>query len=246
MFKVRIKTSPEGGTYKSTGQQDGYGLVRNLRGMQTSPESVSVNDTMGAIPRDQANIEVEGGESVIGDVNKDGTMELMHFKGKRHTEGGVPVNIPEGSFIFSDTKKLKIKDKEVLESIFGLKEKKGGYTPAEIAKKYQINQFVQDLKSEDTDAIQKRSSAEMLKKNTQKLGMLALVQESMKGFPDGIPAIAEEVLSTMVIDPNQMAQQFAPQEPQQGMGMPQQFGGAGGNFGQMVPPAAGFQQEFNR
>jgi hypothetical protein len=35
----------------------------------------------------------------------------------------------------------------------------------------------------------------MLANNMEKLGMLALVQESMKGFPDGIPAIAESVMA---------------------------------------------------
>lgn len=230
MFKVRIKTSPEGGTNKGTGQQEQYGLVRNLAAMQTSPQSVSINDKMGAVPRDEANIEVEGGESVIGDVNKDGTMELMHFTGKRHTEGGVPVNIPEGSFIFSDTKNLTIKDPEILEKLFNLPARKQGYTPAEISRKYDINMYVEILKDDTSDPLAKRSAAEMLKKNKQKLGLLAFVQESMKGFPDGIPAIAEEVLSTMGIDPNQMAQQFAPQQPEQGMGMPPQG---------MMPPMEG-------
>lgn len=224
MFKVRIKTSPEGGIHKGTGQQEGYGLVRNLNAMQTSPESVSVNDKMGAIPRDQANIEVEGGESVIGDINKDGTMELMHFTGKRHTEGGVPVNIPEGSFIFSDTKNLTIKDPEILEKLFNLPARKQGYTPAEISRKYDINMYVEILKDETADPLAKRSAAEMLKKNKQKLGLLAFIQESMKGFPDGIPAIAEDVLTSMGIDPNQMAQQFAPQQPQQEMMPPPQEG----------------------
>lgn len=223
MFKVRIKTSPGETNPKSTGQQEDYGLVRNLRGMQNSPEQFPVNDTMGAVPRDQANIEVEGGESVIGDINNDGTMELMHFKGKRHTEGGVPVNIPEGSFIYSDTKNLTIKDPEVIEKIFNLPFRKQGYTPAEISKKYDINMYVEILKDETSDPLAKRSAAEMLKKNKQKLGLLAFIQESMKGFPDGIPAIAEEVLSSMGIDPNQMAQEFAPQQPQQGQG-------------QMMPP----------
>jgi len=212
MYKVRIKSSPSN---KSTGDQDQYGLVRNLAVMQSSPEQVSVNDTMGAIPRSEANIEVEGGESVIGDVNKDGLMELMHFTGKRHSEGGVPVNIPEGSFIYSDTKKLTIKDPEVIEKIFNLPFRKQGYTPAEISKKYDINTFVQILKDEDADAVSKRSAAEMLKKNKQKLGILAFIQESMKGFPDGIPEIAEEVLSTMGIDPNALMQEAAPQQPQQ-------------------------------
>lgn len=190
MQKIRIKKAPK------PGDQQDYSLVgRNVSFTDTGKSTSNVKNTMSAVPEEEANIEVEGGETVVGDINKDGFLEQFTFLGKRHSKGGMPVNIPEGSFIFSDTKKLKIKDKEVLESIFGLKEKKGGYTPAEIAKKYQINQFVQDLKSEDTDAIQKRSSAEMLKKNTQKLGMLALVQESMKGFPDGIPAIAESVMA---------------------------------------------------
>jgi hypothetical protein len=224
MFKVRIKTSPDGGTHKVTGEQDGYGLVRNTSAIQTNPKSTPVNNKMGAIPRDQANIEVEGGESVIGDVNKDGTMELMHFVGKRHSEGGVPVNIPEGSFIFSDTKSLTIKDREVIEKIFNLPFRKQGYTPGEISKKYEINTYVEILKDESADPLAKRSAGEMLKKNKQKLGILAFIQESMKGFPDGIPAIAEDVLSTMGIDPNQMAQQFAPQQPEQGMGaMPPQM-----------------------
>jgi hypothetical protein len=233
MFKVRIKTSPEGGTHKMTGDQEGYGLVRNNNAIQTSPQSVKVNNKMGAIPRDEANIEVEGGESVIGDVNQDGTMELMHFQGKRHSEGGIPVNIPEGSFIFSDTKSLAIKDREVIEKIFNLPFRKQGYTPGEISKKYEINAYIEVLKDENADPLAKRSAGEMLKKNKQKLGILAFIQESMKGFPDGIPAIAEDVLSTMGIDPNQMAEQFAPQQPQQGMGMeqgmmpPQQMEGEG-------------------
>ena len=96
MYKIRIKSSPSD---KETGQQEEYGLVRNNAAIQVNPEQVKVNNKMGAVPREQANIEVEGGESVIGDVNKDGIMELMHFTGKRHSEGGVPVNIPEGSFI---------------------------------------------------------------------------------------------------------------------------------------------------
>lgn len=233
MYRIRIKTSPDGGTHKATGQQEEYGLVRNLAAMQNAPQTVGVNNKMGAIPRDQANIEVEGGESVIGDVNQDGTMELMHFVGKRHSEGGVPVNIPEGSFIFSDTKSLTIKDREVIEKIFNLPYRKQGYTPGEISKKYEINTYVEILKDENADPLAKRSAGEMLKKNKQKLGILAFIQESMKGFPDGIPAIAEEVLSTMGIDPNQMAQQFAPPQPEQGMGMgmmPQQG---------MMPPMEG-------
>jgi hypothetical protein len=218
MQKIRIKKTPK------PGDQQDYSLVdRNVSFTGQGTANSNVKNTMGATTKDKANIEVEGGETVVGDVNRDGFLEHFSFVGKRHSNGGMPVNIPEGSFIFSDTKKLKIKDKEILESIFGLKEKKGGYTPAEIAKKYQINQFVQDLKSEDTDPIQKRSAAEMLKKNTEKLGMLALVQESMKGFPDGIPAIAESVMAGM--NPEQM--QGQPEQEGQPMEQPTaEYGGS--------------------
>lgn len=51
MYKVRIKTSPSE-NHKLTGQQDAYGLVRNLTAMQTSPQQVGVNNKMGAVPRD--------------------------------------------------------------------------------------------------------------------------------------------------------------------------------------------------
>jgi len=190
MRKIRITKSPK------TGDQRDYSLVhRQVHYIGEGDADISVKNTMGAVPTSEANIEVEGGETVVGDVNRDGFLEHMTFVGKRHSEGGMPVNIPEGSFIFSDTKKLKIKDKEILKQVFGLNHKPGGYTPAEIAKRYQINQYIHDLKSPDTDAITKRSATKMLANNMEKLGMLALVQESMKGFPEGVPAIAESVMA---------------------------------------------------
>lgn len=190
MAKVKIKTSPK------KGDQVAFGLVSNLvQPLGNNSGEKQVGNTMRAIPREEANVEVEGGETVVGDTNSDGLMELFTFQGKRHSEGGMPVNLPPGSFIYSDTKKLKIKDKDILSKVFGLSYKKGGYTPAEISKKYQINKYIETIKDKDADAISKRSASEMIKKNTEKLGILALVQESMKGFPDGIPAIAESVMA---------------------------------------------------
>ena len=53
----------------------------------------------------------------------------MFFGGKRHHSGGTPVSVPPGTFIFSDTKKLKIKDADILEKFFNIKNpKKSGYT----------------------------------------------------------------------------------------------------------------------
>lgn len=216
MYKIRVSKAPK------PGDQKDYALIgRGMNYVGEGQANNTVKNTMGAVPREEANVEVEGGETVVGDVNQDGFLEHMTFVGKRHSQGGIPVNLPEGSFIFSDTKKLRIKDKEVLSKVFGLTPKKGGYTPAEIAKRYQVNQFIQDLKDPDIDAIRKRSSNEMLKKNMEKLGMLALVQESMKGFPDGVPAIAESAAAGLqAMMPQEQAQpEPAPQEePQMRMG----------------------------
>lgn len=215
MYNIRIKKSPSN---KHTGDQEGFGLVRNLAAMQTNNSEVSVNDKLGAVPREKATLEAEGGESVFGDINRDGNMELMHFVGKRHTDGGIPADIPEGSFIFSDTKSLTIKDKEVIEKLFGLPFRKQGYTPGEISRKFDINKYVQILKSDDADELTKRTAAEMLRANKEKLGILAFIQESMKGFPDGIPTIAEEVLSKMGVNLEQLIQEAQPQPQQQGQG----------------------------
>ena len=192
MYNIRIKQLPK------NGDQRNYSLVdRNDLYIKVNPinQDSNVKNTISAVPREEANIEAEGGETVIGDINNDGFLEHSKIVGKRHTEGGVPLNVAPGSFIFSDTKKLKIKDPEVL-SIFGItKFDKGGVTPAKIAQKYPVNNYMNILKDESTDPVSKRTATQMIKNNLEKLGMLALVQESMKGFPDGVPAIAQSVMA---------------------------------------------------
>jgi hypothetical protein len=89
---------------------------------------------------------------------------------------------------------LRIKDKEILD-MFGMLGKKKYYTPAEISKKFQVNEYIDILKDDNADDISKRTANEMLKKNTEKLAMLAIVQESIKGLPNGIPNFAENVLA---------------------------------------------------
>jgi hypothetical protein len=192
MYNIRIKQLPK------NGDQRNYSLVdRNDLYIKVNPinQDSNVKNTISAVPREEANIEAEGGETVIGDINNDGFLEHSKIVGKRHSKGGVPLNVAPGSFIFSDTKKLKIKDPEVL-SIFGItKFDKGGVTPAKIAQKYPMNNYMNILKDDTTDPVSKRTASQMLKNNLEKLGMLALVQESMKGFPDGVPAIAQSVMA---------------------------------------------------
>lgn len=217
MFNIKIKSIPN---KAKTGSQLDYSLVdRNtlfLKPSNTNTQS-DIKNTIGGVPREEANIEAEGGETVIGDLNNDGLLEHNTIVGKRHSKGGVPMNVPDGSFIFSDTPSLRIKDPEVL-PIFGMKPDKKGYTPAEIAKKYQINDYIAVLKDETKDKYAKQTAQVMLDSNLKKLGMLALIQESMKGFPDGVPAIAESAIAGLSSAPQEGMEQEQ-QEMQYG-GMP--------------------------
>ena len=218
-MKIRITGGPKQMAY---GGQSGYGFDLGQRNtysaMSQNPYEES-SKTLGPVPREEANVEAEEGETVYGDIDKDGQREHMVIGGKKHTQGGTPLNVPEGSFIFSDTKKMRIKDPEVL-SFFSLKPIKEGYTPAEIAKRYDVNKYKAILQDPLADGIKKRTAQLMMENYEKKLGYLALIQESMKGFPQGLPKIAEEVLGTT----KQGQQALQSQAPQQGgqEQMPQQ------------------------
>jgi hypothetical protein len=209
MYKVRIKKKCGGKTHMAEGG--------------TSEMMPHISTSMGAVPREEANIEVEKGESAFGDINGDSFAELMFFGGKRHHSGGTPVNVPPGTFIFSDTKKLKIKDPELLTKFFNIKNpRKKGYTPAEISYQYKdFNKYMDTLKKgDDADQIKIGTATEMVDNIKNKLGALALIQESMKGFPDGIPSFAESAVAALGIDPQEIISKTQPQQPAQGQ--PQQ------------------------
>lgn len=225
MYNIKIKSVPN---KAKTGSQLDYGLVdRNTLFLKPDTQVQSnVKNTISQVPRNQANIEAEGGETIVGDTNNDGFLEHQTIVGKRHTEGGVPLNVPEGSFIFSDTDKLRVKDLEILK-MFGMSANKKGYTPAEIAKKYQVNDYMAILKDNTKDKYSKETAQVMLDSNLKKLGMLALVQESMKGFPDGVPAIAESVMEGMMGGgPAEQQEEEQPQARYGGVQLPKaQLGG---------------------
>lgn len=195
-MKVRITKAPVQ-SMKYGGQADnGYGLDTGSRYLYTDMPEDKVDTLAGSlqpVEREHANIEAEHGETVYGDLDGDGGLEHMKVGGKRHSEGGTPLNIPEGSFVFSDTKKAAIKDPEILE-MFGLNPKKSGYTPAEIAKRYNINKHKALLEDPNTDQLSKDTAKMMIDNYNKKLGLLAAVQESKKGFPQGIPQVTESAL----------------------------------------------------
>ena len=187
----------------------GLGLNANtmpwpiMAGKMSEP-NIQVNSTLSPVPRDEANLEAEKGE-VAALPTKSGIPDTYKIGGKRHYEGGTPLNLPKDSFIYSDTPKMRIKDKVVLAQ-FGMPERKSGYTPAEIAKKYDVAPFKKILVDKNTDKLQKETAELMIANYNLKLAKLALVQESMKGFPQGIPLVAMPYIESMQIDPAEFVQ----------------------------------------
>ena len=192
-MKIRIISRPQNLEFEYGGQS-GYGFDLGQRRVQTEmpqSKSDSVRRTIQEVPRNQGNIEAEKGESVLGDLDGDGGLEHMLIGGERHYNGGTPLNVPEGSFVFSDTKKMKIKDPEILK-MFGRSYKAGGFTPAELAKPYNINKYKAIIEDPNADEKDKSTAQLMVNNLTAKLSKLAMIQESMKGFPQGIPSVAQQ------------------------------------------------------
>lgn len=129
---------------------------------------------------DNPDIEAEKNEQILGNFSGDGTPALMDVSGPPHSEGGKGVNVPDGSFVFSDTKDLKIKDKEILKEFNMPTKGKRGYTPASIAKQYDIQKYATKLQDPDTDPITRKTAEMMTKNYLQKLDKLSKIQEGMK------------------------------------------------------------------
>jgi len=205
-MKVKVKK-----TRGVTGNQHNYGLVTgSIWNYEDKPINNNVSVTMSPVPRDEANIEAERNETIVF-PDQDGTVSHAKIGGKRHYQGGTPLNVPDGSFVFSDYNKMKIKNKDVLQNIFNMNPKKGA-TPADIAKKYEIETYKQILKDPWADPMDKKTAQLMLENNMKKLGQLALIQESMKGFPDGIPAIAQPLFGSDIAQGQPSPQDQMPSE----------------------------------
>jgi lysozyme family protein len=177
--KVRIKSLPKG-----------YHMMPNGTVMKDSAhmaEGGSVNKNLSPIPRGMANLEAEKGEVAMTDLGKTGQMGLYEIGGERHSNGGTPLNLDPGSFIYSDTRKMKIKDPQFLAK-YG---KSTPTTPAKLVKPFlKMNDFTNTLYDQNADPIQKRTAQTMIDNYKDKAGEIAFYQEAMKGFPQGIPAVA--------------------------------------------------------
>lgn len=207
--KVIITKLPQAGSgldMKMQGLKAGQGLNLKAAAWFTTPGRMSepdiqVNRTLKAIPRSKANVEVEDGE-IISTPGEGGIPNVFKASGERHSGGGIPLNLPKDSFVFSDTNAMKIKDPEILAQ-FGITTT-SSMTPAGIAKKYDVNKWKGILADPDTDDIQRKTAEMMISNYNLKLAKLGLVQESKKGFPQGIPQVAMPYIESLQINPDDM------------------------------------------
>ena len=215
------------------GGQMGYGLdlgSRRLWMNQDNDEQSTVHRSIKEVPRNEANIEAEGGETALIPSGNDNTYSHFNIQGKRHTNGGVPLNVPEGTFIYSDTKKMKLGGSVL--KVFGKSDKTSKkYTPADLAKQYNLNKYTAILESPKASQLEKRTAELMIQNYNKKLAQLALVQESKKGYPQGIPKVAEEYYAkTKEYIESQQGGKNVNQNMQQGQ-QPQAMYGMGFKYG---------------
>lgn len=197
MYRVRIKKAPvmaNGGP--AFGGQQNFTLQVNGSYPSANPsanEGYSVRTDIPATSRANANIEAERGETVLGDFNNNGLYEHYRINGQPHSKGGTPLSVPNNSFIFSNTRKLKIGG-AVLEEFGKNPKSRKKYSFAQLAKLYDLNRYQAILQNENSDRLDQDTATLMMNNYQQKLGKLALLQEGIKGFPQGIPAIAAPLL----------------------------------------------------
>lgn len=149
------------------------GKLCKIVGLPKAGEGMNV--TQG-VDREFANIEAEGGETMITKDDNSNAKQFVHIQGKKHSEGGVPLLAEEGTGVFSD--KLKIKNPVILQS-FGESGKKPK-TYAQISKKFDPTKLQEELENENNDKIAKTSLEKSLENSFYKLSALFALQEMPK------------------------------------------------------------------
>jgi len=175
---------------------------------------VTLSKVLGPVNRKIANVEAEKGETVVTNMSRgiNNIYEMYAIGGKKHSQGGTPLNLPTDSdkesdgtsFIFSDNKKMIVKDPAILD-YFGVDSKKPK-TFADISKSWlgAINESKQILIDDTADKISKKSAQMSMDNAAFKIAALKLLQESRKGFKDGIPNGLSPFFDKLQINPDEM------------------------------------------
>jgi len=182
---------------------------------QDSKKPISSRNTLTEDKGSKPNLEAEKGEYVIADLDGSGLMAGYSIGGERHYNGGTKLNLPEDSFIFSRDNQMRLKGGEILNQ-FGItnkKELKKGVTPADIAKRLpDLNKYRVILADPNSDKMQRDTAEMMLANISLKMAKLGLAQESLKGFPQGIPKISQPYIDMMNMNPEEFVQTQAQPE----------------------------------
>lgn len=172
--------------YKLPYFKEGGILEDYISGLPQDQQSDFVNEFAGLEPDVQEQViqfmmggkyqfggtlsEVEGDETAVLPDS-----ELVKFEGKKHKDGGIKVDLPGGTRIFSEHLKTP---NDIAEQVLG-KKVKGKMSYADISKKFPTKPYLDTLKhSEDEYA---RTTAELkLTNNLAKLDTLFYAQEQSK------------------------------------------------------------------
>ena len=175
---------------------------------------VTLSKVLGPVNRNIANVEAERGETVVTNMSRrmNNVYEMYAIGGKKHSQGGTPLALPTDgdketdgtSFIFSDNKKMIVKDPAILE-YFGVDPKKPK-TFAEISKAWlpAINESKQILIGDNVDKISKKSAEMSMDNAAFKIAALKLLQESRKGMKEGVPNGLTPFFDKLQLDPNEL------------------------------------------
>jgi len=181
-------------------------------GLPNNQKQSKLNNSLLPVNKKVANVEAEKGETVVTNMSRglNNIYEMYNINGKKHSKGGTPLALPtdeEGangtSFIFSDSKKLIVKDPALLE-YFGISGKKPK-TLAQISKKWipAVNKAKEVLIDLGADRLSKQSAEMTLDNASFKIAALKLLQESMKGMSE-VPNGLEPFFDKLQLDPSQV------------------------------------------
>lgn len=123
------------------------------------------------------NARLEKKEQVLGDFSGTGQPALMGVNSGTHESGNdIGLALPPESFVFSDTKSLRIKDPEILK-LFGATK---ASTPAALAKQYNLQKYTSIVSDPKADQTSKKTAELMVSNYQNKLSQLAALQEQIK------------------------------------------------------------------
>ena len=115
--------------------------------------------------------EVEGEETAVLPDS-----ELVKFKGKKHKDGGIKVDLPNGTRIYSE---YSTAPQEIVEQVLG-KKTKGKMSYAELSKKFPTKPYMEILENEKSDEYERNGAQLKLMNNLSKLDTIFYAQEAEK------------------------------------------------------------------